>query len=341
MKIKKQKLLQALTLVKPGLAKNGLIDGTDSFNFMDNSIRAHNDDIQISVDFKIGLKGSIPSQNFYNLLSKIPDEEIEMKQTKNQIILAGKKKTAKFIFSEVSKAIQSYVNPKELKWKNLPKDFSECLKFCLFSVGEGTTRLGCIFIKENYVTSSDDLRITRRFMEKSIPLELLITGDSVKELVKYNPSHFCKSNSWIHFKNRDGVLFSCRLIEGVFPDVKDLLEIKGIKIRLPKNLTDSIDRAKTMVDPDNNYITLSLSKGLLTCKGRGKNGLYEEEKRAIYSGPNIEIRVNPEFLSQILPILDTVILGENVLSFRGENFTHVLCINEALPTAKSQDGVSF
>ncbi len=44
-------------------------------------------------------------------------------------------------------------------------------------------------------------------------------------------------------------------------------------------------------------------------------------------GPKIEIRVNPQFILQVLPILKDIVLSKNRLLFEGEGFAHVMCVN--------------
>ncbi len=335
MKINKSELLKVLTLVKPGLAKNDLIEGANDFIFMKNSILTYNDQIQIKTKFNIGLTGSVSSEELYSILSKLPDEEIEIEDNSEQIIMKGKRRKVTLPISELSNVLlSSFVNEEELKkWKPLPSDFSKSLKFCLFSVSNDCSDpskalLTCLSIKKNMVVSSDNIRITQKTMESSISSELLIPGDSAKELIKYNPIKYCNTESWIHFCNEDNVIFSTRTLNGVFKDVTKFFNVEGTKVTLPNKLDDIIKRAETLTDKEDRMVTMIFSKGLLLCKGEGSNGKsYEEESRIVYNGPKIEIRVNPQFILQVLPILKDIVLSKNRLLFEGEGFAHVMCVN--------------
>lgn len=330
--IKREELLKALALLKPGIAKNDLIESSNQFCFMGNSIRSYNDEMQISIDFDTKINGALPVIELYKLLEKIPDEEIVINKEDNQVIIKGKKKKAKLVLSEISEVLESaLIDKKKLKaWKNLPDDFVNGVKFCLFSISNDASEpiLTCISIKDTNILSSDNNRVTKKSINGNISSELLIPGRIAKELIKYNPIKYCRTKSWIHFTNENNILFSCRAIDGTFPSTDRFFEVEGTKIRLPKNLKEIIDRSSIMTDEDEDLITLFFSNGKLICKGSGTNGSYEEESKIIYKGPDIKITVNPIFLSQILPLIKSVILGDNRLLFEGDGFSHVLAINE-------------
>lgn len=331
--MKKSELLNALTQVKPGLAKNDLIEGANNFIFTKSSIITYNDTIQVQVEFKSGIEGTAPSQELYNLLSKIPDDEIEIENNKSYIVIKGNKKKAKFIISEIPEVLREYfVDSKKLKsWSGLPKDFSECLKFCLFSsikdiLDSSKAVLSCLNINRDTVESSDNNRATTKKMNDKVNENLLIPSDSVRELIKYSPIKFCKTKGWINFKNKDGVIFSTRTIEGEFPDISKYMKVKGTKVKLPNNMDKIIQCAEVLSDEDH-MINLHFQRGKLICSGEGPNGRYEEESRIVYRGEELTIRVDPQFLIQALPLIREITLSENRLLFEGNGFSHIICVN--------------
>lgn len=331
MKVNKVDLLNSLALVRPGLAKSDMLEQTDCFFFMRETIRTFNDEIQVVVNFPTGIEGAIHPQRFYTLLSKIPDEELLIIQKNDRIVIKGKSKKATFSLTEISPEVtNSLIDPKKIdKWKKLPKDFTESLKFCLLSAldKDKESVLSCLYVNGSEILSSDDLRVTVKTMEANSKLETLIPKESAKELIKYNPIKYNKGKSWINFKNEEGVIFSSRIVEGKFPDISKIIKIKdGIDIELPKKIIDVLNRTEIMSEDD--LITLSLSEGKIICRGVCDYGEYEETSKIEYSGEEISIQVNPNFLKSIIAILNNLKLdnSRNKVVFKGKGFIHVMSI---------------
>ena len=70
--MKKSDILQALTIVKPGLSSKDVIEQANSFAFIDGRIITYNDELSISHPIPgLAIEGAIKADVLYGLLSKI------------------------------------------------------------------------------------------------------------------------------------------------------------------------------------------------------------------------------------------------------------------------------
>ena len=86
MKINRKNLLNTINKVLPGIAVgNVAIDGADTIVFTNGHVYSYN--AAISVDAKlpddIDFKGVVKGQDFYNCISKLPGDEIELEVTES------------------------------------------------------------------------------------------------------------------------------------------------------------------------------------------------------------------------------------------------------------------
>ena len=338
MKIDRKHMLEVLQAVKPGLASKEVIEQSTSFIFTDGRVMTYNDEIAISHPLDIDLEGAVIAKEFFNLLSKLHDEEVDVSTTKSELAVKGKKNKAG-IKLELKTNIDEIIGVlgKVKKWNALPASFTQGLGFCLFSTGKDMTRalLTCIHCSGNSMMSSDDVRITLFEMGKKADMPAInIPATAAYELKSFEPIEYSTTKGWAHFKSKGGAVFSCRILEDAYAKEKimSLVEkaIKGDSISLPNGLSDALERAgifstsmdiKTIVD---NRVRVTLDEGTMTIRGEGNSGWFEETNRIRYKGDLVEFDINPTFLQSILPHTNEVILNQRTLCFQSDDFTHVI-----------------
>lgn len=333
--VKREDLINALTKVKPGLAQKELIEQSSHFIFEEGRVWTYNDQIAISQEFKSHLIGAVKADEFYKLLNKLEDDELKVSIQAGEFSIQGKTVTAKIkIDPEIKlQPIQAPgINSKN--WQILPKDFNDAISLCLFSASRNMIRpeLTCLYVTGKTVFSTDTFRATKREMKSKVKEDFLLPATAAKELIKYNVYKvFTDTEGWLHFTNKEHTMFSCRTFADVkYPEkIWDFFDIKGEKINLPDSFEQVIDRVSTLVTADfdlDRFVDLTIEDGILTCKGKGPHGSVMEKIDIDYSGKNIEVKVHPGFLVEILKQLDSMIVGERLL-FQGENFEHAICLS--------------
>lgn len=339
MKVNRKHLIDILQLVKPGLASREIVEQTASFVFYDGQIITYNETIGIRHKLASDLKEldgvAIQAKELYDLASKLSDEEINLTIEDSELIVSGKKSKAGIRLQEanIKDWLKEMGKPKD--WDELPASFCNALNFCAFSTTRNLTEaaLTCIYMKKSDAISSDNIRITHYDLGKKANLpEILLPVISIMSVIDYDPLEYCIDDGWIHFRNEQGTIYSCRRIETDYPVDKVfeyLKNIEGPSIKLPDNLIDVLSRAGIFSSKDSkisvdNRVRITLSDGMLTVRGEGSSGWFEETSRIRYKGDEIVFETNPDHLNAILQHTNEMVIGESALKFEGEHFQHMI-----------------
>jgi len=329
MKINRQELLDTLSLIKPGLANNEMVEQATHFIFEAGEIYTYNDQITISHQLETGLDGiAIAANAFYRLLEKLKEPELDCVIKDNQLVIKSGKTKASIA---IEKEIKIPVIDLPEDWIELPSNFNQAIKFSLFSISNDMTRpaLTCLNISKDAVLSCDNYRVTEYKLDSKIKKKFFLAGSSARVLIRYNPVEYAIDKSWIHFTNEAGTIFSCRTMQVDYPDVSPLFSVEGEKVALPKDLIDTIDRTGVFVSTEfdhDKFIELDFQKNKLICKSKGTAGCVEESIKIKWDWEPVVLKIHPDHFMDILKHLHTVIVGEKSFLFSGDNFKHAISL---------------
>lgn len=332
MKTNRQELLSILEKVSPGLATGKeIIEQSTSFVFMNGHVFTYNDSIAVSHPADIGVEGAVLAKQFHTLLNRTTADEIELSTKENELRMkAGRVNAGIKLQSEITLPIDGLGDVQD--FKPLPANFKEGIAFCLFSCSTdmSSPALTCLHVMEDFVESTDNLRITVFDLDAAIDDDLLIPSAAARILCKYNPVEYAMSQGWLHFKCKDGTIFSTRTFDLDYVDVSAHVEDRGgLKIELPNNLKEILERAevfsKAEMDSDSS-VQITLSDGLVKVRGENDAGWIEEESRVRFKGQFGPFEVTPEFLREMLDKKTVVTIDEGVMRFQGDGFIHVVCL---------------
>jgi DNA polymerase III sliding clamp (beta) subunit (PCNA family) len=333
MKINRQELLNVLIAVKPGLASKEVIEQATHFIFNDEEVYTYNDRISINTYLDTSLSTTpfaIQGKELFTFLEKVKEDEVDIQidVEKSKLKIKAGKTTANLVIDTDIKIPEINI-PDFEDWEPLPENFTEAIKFCLFSTSKNMTKLAlaCLNVKKDCVESSDNYRITKKDLTSKINTPFLLPGSAAEQLKTYNAIDYHLDSTWIHFCNAQDVVFSCRRVEVDFPNVSPLMEVEGDKVELPKELISAIDKAGILAVSEfdhDRYITVELKKNKLNVKGEGQLGWVSEEIPIKYKGAAHKIKVHPDHFIDILQHLKQMVIGENTLLFEGEGFKHAI-----------------
>lgn len=336
MEVNRTKFLKSLNHVKVGLAAKEIIEQSTFFVFKDGQVITFNDEIAVHANLDEGfdIEGAVPAKELIGILTRFSGEKVEITENGGELSLkCGKGKAGITLQSSISLRVDEINIPK--KWIDLPTDFIEGLKLCIPSAAGDLTYpiLATLHITKDHVESSDNIRLSRKtWAEKTkIDKSILISADIAKELAKMNIIKFWQEQNWIHFSDKDETIFSCRTTTGQYPKLDDYLEVEPIgSLIFPDTIKDMLDKAgvfcSTAIQQDSS-VSLSINeKGLMTIKGEGDYGWYEESCRVKWDGDPIKFSIHPNHLLSILSTSNKADIGENRIKFTADNFVHVVAL---------------
>ncbi len=274
MKINRVEFINALKQVMPGIESDSvLLEGSDTFIFHNGFIHTYNDNISVSIPFTITDKndkpvsGAIKAKDFYNLLNRYSGDSIHLIPKKDKWILKSENAIAELTLLENN--LISRVNTlfeDKIKYTAIPEKLIEGLSICLFSSNKSV--LAGIFIENDTIVSTDEIRINYYKMDTSINNSFWLTDDAIKELIKLNNlKHINVSDSWVHFKTEDKTIFSCKRLNQENYPIKMILDLvernqkekTDISNKLPEGLMSAINRAAALSTNIESFDTIKLT----------------------------------------------------------------------------------
>jgi DNA polymerase III sliding clamp (beta) subunit (PCNA family) len=331
MKVQREKLLHQLELVSPGLSTRDIIEQSASVIFKDGKVVTFNDEVACSIECGLSVEGAVRADPLLGILRKMPDEEIEVKTSKTHLKLRGSGRGADVVMDdEIKLDIDIIEHPS--KWRRLPKKFLQAVsvtKECI-SRDESKQRLVHLHIRPDAIESSDNYQASRFTLTTKFSAPALIKRTSAFTIEQLGPEKFAETDTWVHFRNAEGLDIACRRYDETYPNLDPFLEVEGEDTELPEGLEKICDRAEEFSkdNPDDNQVKVSLKKGELKVVGEGVYGRFFERRRVPYKGSPISFLIPPKLLATIGKRHNRCIVSDERLKVEDGNFVYATALGE-------------
>lgn len=341
--VNREELLNILNLVKGGLSAREFIEQSSCFVFQNGEVMTFNDEVACRMACPLDITGAVQSGPLLDVLAKVDDEELEVRENQESELefRCKRKKFGLTKEAEVFLPIDRVELPE--KWLTLPKAFIESVALVNHCVSRDQSRflLTCIHIHPEYVEACDNMQAIRCFLETKLKEPLLVRGTSLEPLVNLGMDKFAMTESWLHFKNQQGLVYSCRRYIEDYPDLSPMFKGKGAKITIPKGLKTATERAKIFaVDKIlSATVLVTLRDDLIQVSGQGTSGWYKERKKIRYAGEPLEFLIAPELLEAISDKYEEAILLQGKLKVRSESWVYITVLGDPKAVAEEADEV--
>ena len=326
-KIQREEFLNKLEMVKSGLSPREFIEQSSCFCFQGGSVYTFNDEVACQMEIGADITGAVQATALLDILGKLKDEELAVEENKEgELEFIGKRKRFGLTKeAEIFLPIDRVEVPE--KWRPLPKEFTEAVamvQHCV-STDESKFLLTCIHISPEFVESCDNFQVMRCALDLGLKGSVLVRGSSLKDLATLAMSKVALTKTWIHFKNEQGLVYSCRRYVEDYPNLDDLMECKGHSIALPKSMGEASERAAVFaVDPSGEtQVRVSLVEGKVRVRGEGVQGWYQELSKVAYDGPPLDFLISPVLFKQICQNHSQATISKDRLSVTGAQWTYV------------------
>lgn len=334
MKISKEALQKALDIVKPGLASRELLAQTTSFAFRRGKVITYNDEISIScpVEGIDEVQGAVLAENLYKFLAKVSTDEMNLDIKEGEIVMViGRARAGLTFMEEVTLPLEEELQNRG-KWMKLPSDFCKAVSFVMTASGSNLNEplLTCVHVSSSgYAEASDGLRLAWHAILDETPVkDIIVPARSIAEVVKLNPTRMSEGNGWLHFRNKEGVEISCRILnEDKYMNTAPYVNMKGDKIVLPEKLDEVLARAQVFAKRESileEEVHITIAGKSLTMKASSESGWFEEK---IEMKDNLKIEKNivipPYLLKEILKETMMCEVSGNKIKFQGDHWVYV------------------
>lgn len=332
MKILREELLNDLFQVKAGLSAREFIEQSSCFCFSDGYVFTFNDEVACRKATPLQISGAVQAQTLLAILEKLPDAELTVEESpQGEIIFKGEHRA----FAVVRDAqIFLPINQVEVpsKWRPLPKEFMELVglvRYCVSS-DESKFMLTCVHMTPQWIEACDNVQLMRCRTEGIVGEDVLVRGSSLVHLLSLGMDRICTTRSWVHFKNPNGLILSCRRFSETYPSLDPFIDFQGHPITIPKGLSDASDRAAVFAadkagDP---LVEVGIKPGSIRIVGQGISGWYKEVKSAQYNGPSFNFVIAPELLKHLSERYSEAEITPTKLKVNGSGWVYVTVLGK-------------
>jgi DNA polymerase III sliding clamp (beta) subunit (PCNA family) len=338
MEINKSELEKALERVKPGLANKEIVEQATSFAFIKDRVVTYNNEISISQKVTgLNITGAVLADNLYKLLGKIKipkddDGMIDISIKDNELILSKGKMKAGFAMQETIKLPIDEEITEIGAWCDLPDKFIEFVDLIAPSCGRDMSRpvLTCIYVsKDGIMEGSDSFCIMHCNLSEDMPVEsFLLPAASAKEVIRISPIQIAEGKGWIHFKNAEDTMISCRVFEDKWMEKPELFKVTGHQIIFPEKLVELLDRANIVAKRDHEIeemVKIEIADKKLKIIADSDISWIKEELPINYKEP-VSFTITPYLLRQIIQKTKLCLVGKDKLKFEGEGWIYIAAL---------------
>jgi DNA polymerase III sliding clamp (beta) subunit (PCNA family) len=321
--VDREELVAALKAVKPGIAKQEIIEQSACIIFDAESKRAYtfNDELACFIKLDIGITGAVVASTLLDLLGKLKDEEIEVSQDDTHFTIKCKRSESGVQCErDIRLPIDTLEHPNKEDWKRLPENFKNAVAMAESCVSTADTdiQMSSIHVTPTHLEAANMSQMCRFTIDMPITGSFLVRHGNLDSIAKIGVTHCAETENWLHFKGDGGLRISCRKFnEEYIEDFDSILEKIGsmsenadtgqrvVNVVLPSKLKDDVKTA-AMFSKDNlsgkDVLTVKLSKEkqCITLKGEGVLGFFKGKARCNYEGDDISFAISPNLLLEIL-----------------------------------------
>lgn len=305
MRYNRADLLAKLAAVQPGLAKREIEEQSSCFVFKDNRVLTYNGEVACALECKADFECAVAAEPLMALLTKLPDEELEIGPGKpGELAVAGKGKKAGI---QMEATVMLPYDKVELagNWVPLEKTWLEGVDVVQQCAGSNIDKIGfaltCVHIHPEYLEACDNYQVARYRVGTPIARRTLVRQSSLRHLPQLGVHEMSESKAWLHFRNASGLTFSCRrYLDEYHPVDAALAKDGGIKATLPGGLAEAVGVAQIFsADNPNDRVLIELRPNKLRISGRGPRGNYSEVKAVVYDGEAISFLISPKLINGV------------------------------------------
>jgi len=331
MKTNREKLLEQIEMVLPGISQREIIEQSSCVIFKDNRITTYNDEVSCSSKSCLDIECAVPAMPLVSLLRKLPEETLSIEIKEGELFIKGKSRRSGIkIEQEILLPIDSVEKPK--KWKPLPDDFTEAIKLVQECAGKDETMfiLTCVHITPKWIEACNNHQAARYKIKIDIEEPILIRKESLKNIISLNMTEFSITKTWAHFKNPDGLVLSCRKFVEKYESLGKFFKRTGEPITLPKGLKEAADKAQifSAEDADSNEVEISIENNKIRIKGNGVSGWFTETKKIKYKGGSQKFTISPILLSNLVENHNACEIAEGIIKVSSGKFNYVASLGK-------------
>lgn len=338
--INREKFLHTLESVQPGLSSKDLISQGKSLIFQRGRVKAFNEELYCSAPTGLPKEytGAVVAEKLLEMLRKFDDEELDCEFTESRLTFKRKQGASSWHNLDAEIALPVDLVEKPGEWQPLHTDFGEAIETVQACAGKDESMFStvCVHIHPEWVEACDNAQVCRWPLKTGLKESILVRQTAIKHIPALGMTEFSETDGWLHFRNHDKLILSCRRYLEVYRDVGPFLEIKGEPAALPKGLKEACETCEifSKENTDANKVLVTLRPGKVSVRADGITGGYDSGKLKVrYDGQPLEFLVAPRILMSLTEKHRECEVTENRIKAQTENYVWVSVLTK-IPNGK-------
>ncbi|QDT82461.1 hypothetical protein [Gimesia chilikensis] len=304
--IHREHLLHQLRAVWPGITTNReTLEQSSCFVFQAGKVTTFNNQTGCSCPCDLDIQCAVVAQNLLETLERFDSEHLRIKLDRDIMTFTGNGKDASIrIEREIRLPFGDIEVPK--RWTSLPEDFDEAVQITTKCSSHYCTdpSLQCVHMHPQWFEATDDYQFARYTTTTGLATSRQVWASSLKHTMGRNMAQVSVTRNWLHFRNAEGLVISCRSLRGKYPDLDRLLDCEGVTVSLPKSLVKSVRRGRGFGKKYDDIARLQLLTNKLVINMEGSSGVHEEEVAVKYEGVPRTFLLHPKQLFKLARMID-------------------------------------
>lgn len=332
-KVSRQELLGLLESLEPGISGKGIIEQSECFVFQKGTVYTFNGETACCAPSILnGVTGAVRADKLLEKLKLWADEELDVYTKGPKLFMRRRRGHDHFVME------QDVLLPFETvdlpgKWKPLHEDFCEAVgtvASCASNDERQSSNLCCVHIAPDWIEASDDFQVCRWPMKTGLKGSALVRHYSIKPIAEMGMTEFAETDSWLHFRNRSKLIYSCLKFVEDFPDLGNMFNVKGRPVKLPKGLVDCLSNAEIWSNENEavgHQVRVTIEPGRAVVEGLGISGGSVDMTKARYAGPPVKFMISPAILKEVITKYPESVISKDRIMVSAGRFTYVSCLD--------------
>ena len=325
-KINRMDLLNKLQFLTPGLSDKEIVEQSTCFVFRKGKILTYNDELLCQTSCDLGFEGAIKASTFLNTIRKEDCKSFALEHKKGKIVLKTRgMKYSLFLEKEITLPVEQVSVPE--KWKKLPVNFVEGLStvYPIASSDDSLFVLTCVLFSPTHLEVTDRWQACRYAVTLPIKKPFLVRKKAIQYLSERNIVKFAIDDAWIHFQSELGIISCRRYVDTKdFQDTEDYVSGKGVRFKLPVDITGKIEKLNTYLKDNVGKASLrvELKSGAYKIVSKGINGVAIAAGKTLYTGKPVSFMVYADTLLYLCSHYRNCFIAKDKILVSGKNFQY-------------------
>lgn len=337
-KVDRNELVSALSLVQPGLSKRAFIEQSSCFVFDEGWVVTFNDEVCVRARSPLppDFRGAVQAKPLTDVLSNLTDQQISVKiEDKFLSIRAGGKTVELRLDREIVLPVDEVSLPE--RWVALPDNFKDAVDRVTPAASSSDEEFlpQCVHLSPSFVEATDRRQVARYDIDLPVSESFVVRAKSLAPVAALEVVKMGETKEWVHFRNKS-LVYSCRRHLEEFFKLDKAVQVSGERAELPTGDGEQAAKiASVFCDgKDNDKVTVDLKPGKMIVRGEGTLGRASIPLDMVYDGDDAQFALLPGMLVQLLKGPKECEFSEGKrMIVRGDNWVYVTGLGK--PKAKA------